>query len=239
MGVELQKRQGTLKSDTGADPVISSQSKMKRWIKEQEEHEREFPLSIDSGEYFQPMNSVPFSAEPRYEQDVVALFNQLLAGGVIRGIKLLATHQHEQYDGLFRYVSDAGSDIHKYDSGRNPLGVEEFESGGQVESEPFVLEYKQSFDGLVRDVERQTKLERDIDLVICWSMGKEWTKRYGVVSLLDPDHLHARPYHGLTHYVAGSGSVQREFYMIVLSDLINFLNDPEAEIKNQREAYGE
>lgn len=34
------------------------------------------------------------------------LFNQLIGGGVIRGIKLLSTSQVSQYDGKFRYVAE-------------------------------------------------------------------------------------------------------------------------------------
>ena len=37
---------------------------------------------------------------PREEQDVIALFHQLIGAGVIRGIKFFGSHSNIRYDGL-------------------------------------------------------------------------------------------------------------------------------------------
>jgi len=50
------------------------------------------------------MKEVSITSLPKPEQDVIVLFNQLVAGGVIRGLKLMPTSSHEQYDGIYKYV---------------------------------------------------------------------------------------------------------------------------------------
>ena len=90
-----------LRSDTGAVPNIAEKKKIYDWIRDLEDHEEENPLIITREDVFLPLMRPSITAEPKSEQDVISLFNQLLAGGVIRGIRLMATDQHSQYDGVF------------------------------------------------------------------------------------------------------------------------------------------
>jgi hypothetical protein len=55
---------------------------------------------------------------------VVALFNQLLAGGVIRGVKLLACSTYNQYDGICRFSLVEPTEQHIFNKVTNPLGVD-------------------------------------------------------------------------------------------------------------------
>ena len=64
------------------------------------EHEQKFPLTIDNPNFFNPMQKVSITSYPTREQDVIALFNQLIAGGVIRGIKIMSTNERSTYDNL-------------------------------------------------------------------------------------------------------------------------------------------
>src|SRR5258708_1940738 len=114
-----------LKKDTGAPPDIVSQKNVHEWIKLQESHEATAPLLIKRKDVFLPTSDPSTTSEPLNEQDVIALFNQLLAGGVIRGIRLMSTSQHQQYDGVFRYVLKEPTHHHIFDKATNPLRLDQ------------------------------------------------------------------------------------------------------------------
>ena len=95
----LKKWKQLLKSDTGAKPDIVQEIALHDWIREQEDHEKSNPLILNNENFFKPLNEISITSEPQSEQDAIVLFNQLIAGGVIRGLKLLATSQVKQYDG--------------------------------------------------------------------------------------------------------------------------------------------
>jgi hypothetical protein len=67
-------------------------------------------------------------------------------------------------------------------------------------------------------------------------MGDEWQKNYDATSYLDLDNLHQRDYHGLTH-VLDSGTTR--FHVIVLKELILFLNDVDGVQNYQKEKYSD
>lgn len=99
--------------------------KLDQWIEEQKAYETNHPITLQNPNFFVPVNEISISAAPSSEQDVIALFNQLLAGGVIRGIRVMASSSHQQYDGLFRYHLRAPLANHIYDALNNPLGIQD------------------------------------------------------------------------------------------------------------------
>jgi hypothetical protein len=78
-----------LRKDTG-QPIITADADKYQWIVAQEEHAKTHPLQLSNSVLFEPEHSLPIVSTPMVEQDVVALFNQLLAAGVIRGFQILA-----------------------------------------------------------------------------------------------------------------------------------------------------
>jgi len=235
----LKRRRQFLKKDTGAAPSITSESELHDWIKQQEEHERSSPLSVTNDNFFLPTCEVSITASPSSEQDVIVLFNQLIAGGVIRGIKLLAASQHDQYDAVFRFKIEEPFVNYIFDKDKNPLGVQDFQYSEPYISRPYVLEYKYNIDALIQDFENGDKAEGDIDLIVSWEMGDMWKRRYSVTSLLDLDNLQHRELHGITHIFLDENSGDRRFYGIILSELVDYLNDIDRSQKNQKEKYGE
>ena len=122
----------------------------------------------------------------------------------------------------------------------NPLGVDksildDYEI--PFISSPRILEYKYSLDGLIEDIENGTKNSNDINLVVCWETGEEYKHNYHITTLLDPDNLNLREYHGLSHTMTNLNTNQKEMELIVLSELIEFLNDPVSTIQGQIEKY--
>lgn len=225
-----------LKTDTGERPIIQKELELYEWVKNQEKHEEEKPLILINRNFFQPLHEVSISSIPQSEQDVIVLFNQLIAGGVIRGLKLMATSQNKQYDGVFRYVVKEPIINHIFDKDKNPLGVEEFHFNGEFTTQPKILEYKFNMDALIREFESSEKNEREIDLVVTWDLGEAWRKCYEVTSLLDLDNIQHRNFHGITHIISTANS---NFQAVVLRELIDYLNDIDKSQIYQKQKYEE
>ena len=103
--------------------------------------------------------------------------------------------------------------------------------------EPRILEYKFNMDALFEDISNGNKNSNDLDLLIVWESGSNYEEHYKITSLLDPDNLNLRQYHGVTHIATNTNTDQREFDIIILSELIKFLNNPRLELENQLNKY--
>jgi hypothetical protein len=228
-----------LKADTGAPVDIAGAREVHDWIREQEEHEKNHPLVIKREDVFLPMKEPALTSEPLNEQDVISLFNQLLAGGVIRGVRLMATSQHQQYDGIFRFCLKEPVGNHVFDKKQNPLGIPKDAMQQIFESAPSILEYKYSFDGLFEEIAKGEKNERQIGLVIAWEMGDKWKERYQITPLLHFENIQHRYFHGGTHIVKDGTTGDTVFPAIILRELIEYINDPDGVQKYQTQKYVE
>jgi len=237
--LRLSKLRGQLKANTGVAPDLVREIKIADWKKEMLQHEMALPLILKSPHFFHPIERVSITSAPTREQDVIALFHQLVAGGVIRGISVMSTNERFTYDGLYRVTFDLAEELYAYDPEANPLGVSpEIASAlsGKV-TEPRVLEYKFCLDGLVEDFDSLDKNIRDIDLCIAWTTGEQYRERYGITSLLLPENAGQRQYHGVTHTMTDLESGAKHLDLIILSELIEHLNDPETSVQVQRSKY--
>lgn len=202
-------------------------------------HETTSPLYLNSKHFFKPTERVSITSAPTREQDVIALFNQLIAGGVIRGINVMSTNERFIYDGLFKVSFDLPREIYVYNPENNPLGVPEMvarELQGKT-TEPRVLEYKYSLDGLIEDFDSQDKNISDVNLCVCWNTGELFVERFGITSLLIPENSDQRQYHGITHYLTDLESGAKHCDLIILDELVKFLNDPRETANSQRDKY--
>ncbi len=231
---KFKKWRELLKIDTGSRPNIASSDDVFNWISEQAKYEESHPLVIKNKNFFSPIHEISITSIPQSEQDVIVLFNQLLAGGVVRGIKLLATDQKKQYDGVFKYYIKEPIINHVYHKTENPLGVSHLENKSDYLSRPWVLEYKYNMDALLREFENEEKREAEINLVVAWETGDLWRKTHQATSLLDIDNLHHREFHGLTH-IFQSGN--HKFQAIILSELVEYLNDFDKTQITQKSKY--
>jgi hypothetical protein len=175
--------------------------------------------------FFIPTKKVSITSFPSREQDVIALFNQMIAGGVIRGIQIMATNERSDYDGLYRILIDRNP-LHIYNEELNPIGIleenlESYEANKQIpfRSGPRVLEYKFSLDGLIENI--------------------EWKKNYRITTTLHEDYLEHRSYHGVTHIMRNINTHEEAMDLIVLKELIEYLNNPTEAQKKQFKKYEE
>ncbi|MFF2245893.1 hypothetical protein ACFVTM_17130 [Arthrobacter sp. NPDC058130] len=235
----VSKRRDSLKANTGVSPDLMREMKIDEWKKEMLAHEVKDPLSLSSEHFFRPTERVSITSVPTREQDVIALFHQLIAGGVIRGMRIMSTNERFTYDGLFKIVFDLAPEIYVYDPVTNPLGVPketaEFFAGKTLA--PNILEYKYSLDGLIEDFDNQDKNINDINLAIAWDTGSAYKERYGITSLLIPENADQRQYHGVTHTLYDIETGNKHCELVILSELIDYLNDPEKTAELQRAKY--
>jgi len=235
----LAKLRHLLKANTGVSPDLVRELEIDDWKKDMLAHEQAKPLSLKSQHFFIPIERVSITSVPTREQDVIALFHQLIAGGVIRGINVMSTNERFTYDGLFKIAFDLASDLYIYDAEKNPLGVPSNVANalnGRI-TNPRVLEYKFCLDGLIEDFDNQDKNIKDIDLCIVWSTGEMYKERYGITSLLVPENADQRQYHGVTHTLSDLESGAKHCDLIVLGELIDSLNDPIPTAELQRTKY--
>ncbi|MFC3341374.1 ATP-binding protein [Paenibacillus abyssi] len=237
----LQKVKYCLKTNTGISPDLMREKEVEDWKEEMSVYEKEHPLQLISDHFFLPLRKISITSIPTREQDVIALFNQMVAGGVIRGVRIMSTNERLTYDGLYKIVIEEPAENHKYDEYINPLGVlkENVESISTLPfvSKPKILEYKFSLDGLIENIQDGSKNSNDIGLVIVWETGESYIGNYKITSLLDENNLSLRQYHGLTHIMTNLTTGQREMDLIVLSELIDFLNNPGETQQMQIEKY--
>lgn len=229
------KYKSLLRQDSSVIDMVRG-GKLETWIDEQKLHERQKPLRIDKKHFFEPVGYLPTTSVPRSEQDVVALFNQLLSTGVIRGIEIISSSQYEQYDSLYRFVLEPPFSKYEFDESLNPLGVikealplSDERIPGRVE----VLEYKLKLDDLIEEFANEYKDANTINLVVAWDMGTKWKSIYSVTSYLTRRNVHHRKNHGVTHRFENAVHGGGVFYAIILESLVNYLNDPESEEMRQ------
>jgi hypothetical protein len=230
------RRRYSLLRKPGVAKIFNDEIKIETWIRDQEEHEKQHALVITGPGLFMPTEELPIRSEPLVEQDVVALFNQMLSSGLVRGVQLIASSQYNQYDGLYRVRMEPPLDRYIL-SEENPLGIEEsrLEEGKSYVTRTKILEYKYTLDGLVEELQSGVKDVNDIGLVVVWDMGAKWHEMFDVTSLLDEETVHHRQIHGTTHSFIHSVSGTHAFEAIVLHDLVRYLKDANSEQARQRE----
>ena len=220
-----------LKADTGAQ-VLAPSRELWDWKIRQQEYRNTNPLS-----YFTHGRELALASEPQQEQDVIALFHELVGLGVIRGLRFLATSQSDRYDSLLVTNYPEAAEF-QFSRSANKLGVARSQIG-TGDSDPKVLEYKYDLDYLMEDLRKERKFEGQIDLVVCWKTGDSYKQSYYLEPFLVGDEGDTRTFFGATHRAARDGATSPAFEVVVLEDLLRFMVDPSEEEQRQRERYRE
>ncbi len=220
-----------LKPDETSEPLIPDLERH-NWIRENEEYLKSNPI-LKSKE----TSTICILAKPQKEQDVVALFNQMLGAGIIKGLEIYATDENNRYDSLFRL---AYNDETIFYSDEAPLGVsQDIIVDLPYISEPKILEYKYDFDALVRECLSGEKFHQHINLVVAWNASLHHQGKVELKSLLiERRGCDLRKIFGSTHLAYLSGHYDSPIYeVIILEDLLNYLIDANKEEINQRKKY--
>jgi hypothetical protein len=227
----MRRYQGFLKPDVG-NVNVSSGRKLHDWKKIQEDYRDKNPLSFQNDG-----RELAIISTPQQEQDVIALYHELIGLGVIKGVKFFSTSQHETYDSLV--LLEYGTVDEFAFSSKASLGVSRDLLPGYL-SEPLVLEYKHDLDDLISDFESETKFDTQINFVVCWSTGSRYKERFYLRPLLIGSEGSNRTVFGATHqaFLLGGGQ-QPAFEVIVLRDLLRYLSNPKEEEARQKSMYSD
>ena len=148
----------------------------------------------------------------------------------------MSTNERSTYDSLFRIVVSEPKELQLFDEDKNPLGVSEdvldvlIPDGEPFITDPKVLEYKYSIDGLVEDIDSGIKSTSDINLVVAWEAGDRFRDNYAIESMLINGNESLRQYHGVTHRLRNANTSEVICDLILLKDLILYLNkDPQCQ----------
>ncbi|TET39638.1 MAG: hypothetical protein E3J65_03595 [Dehalococcoidia bacterium] len=148
-----------------------------------------------------PSPPVALLKTPREEQDVVALFFNLLGSRHIKGYKFYATLISQQYDGVGYFEVEKAADV-LYDAQSNPLGIPEERFGRESirrSTTRNFIEFKMSTDDLIRDIQKGDKQLRDIKWLVCWTKGnRHTTEGITIDEILDEHQRGHREFYGVT-----------------------------------------
>lgn len=225
--VDIFKRYISLMREDAGNPIQSASRELQQWLVTQEAWRSQNPLEYKIGD-----RSLAFLSAPQSEQDVIALFHELIGMGLIRGYGIYATSENLRYDSLI--LTDYPDQTYSFDIKSNRLGVA-LPHINNGESGAMILEYKYSMDGLIADFDKEEKYPRDIGLCVCWELGSSYAEHYSIESLLIGSNGGDRVFYGSTHKIYKERTP--EFEVICLHDLMKFLLKPEDEEARQKALY--
>jgi hypothetical protein len=217
-----------LKPDSGAIPTLLPDKELHVWKRVQEDWRDKHPLNL-TGSW--PTTS--YISAPQEEQDVIALYHQLIGAGLIRGINFYGSKVNERYDAMVEMnYPDDSIQFHPVSCSLGVSGAIDF----PYNSEPKILEYKFDLDALFRDFDASIKFAKHVDFVVCWKASLQVKNGFSIHSYLVDDQGVRRVLFGATHRLeqAGSGHFME---VVVLEELLNYLANPSHEAANQKVKY--
>jgi len=219
-----------VRPDTGSQSITPDRE-IHEWKRAQEEFRDRHPLTLSVAG-----SPLALVSKPRQEQDAIALFHELIGSKVLRGFRFFGTSQSDRYDSVF-FMNYTEVDNVLYDAKANRLGVNR-SFGLPYTMEPKILEYKYEFDSLVADFEKEAKFAKHVDFVVCWSAADQFKERFYLQPLLIGDEGSSRQIFGATHQVFSVGAQEHPaFELLILEDLIDWLQDPAGEEARQKTRY--
>ena len=191
------------------------------------------------------LDDLSLLSEPISEQEVVALFFELIGHGQLKAYTFLSVSGNEdQYDAVFEFDPPKDSELaHIEYSAEDPLGLDpSITSEGLVKLNPKNCEFKFSLDGLIEDFgkpssERGAKRFQDLRLVIAWQAGDYWKEDFALYPCLLAEFRHMRRYHGVTHVMTRKSGSDHEIQVVLLKDIRDYLSDADAATAFQKTEY--
>lgn len=161
-----------------------------------------------------------FKKEPQYENDVIALFSELLARDLIRGYEILSVSSGSQYDGVvnYRFTRNPGKLL--YHPTNNPLGITKAHIA-KTDLLSKNLEFKRSLIDLINDFDDETKSPQKVRFVVTWDEGDTTGSGYEIINLLEDDNYELRSFHSETHQLVLEGAT---IPVIMLKHVIELLS---------------
>ena len=148
---------------------------------------------------------------PRDENDVIALFFELLGREYIKGYQSFGLSQMDSYDGRFILTRSGDETDPAIPADDRQLSA---------------IEFKVLASSLIRDLEREAKDARELKLVIAWEEGSSNSDQYGFA---DIEHSRFHPnnvYQGVTRYLQNTRSGS-QIQVLLLKSVVENLKQEE------------
>ena len=155
---------------------------------------------------------------PRDENDVIALFFELIGRGYIQGYQSFGLSQRDQYDGRFL--------IHRSGDKKPPKEP-------QDDRQLSAIEFKITASQLIQDLERENKDPTELKLLIAWDEGSSNSDQFGFADIEHSAYFPERVYNGVTRYIQNTKSGAQIQVLLLKSILEN--KGKEKDIENDSE----
>ncbi|MCZ7472771.1 ATP-binding protein [Micromonospora sp. WMMC273] len=173
---------------------------------------REKPLSPGALPEF---GEIALQTEPQSEQDVIALYNELVGMGILRHLQPVFFSGFDFYDSYFEYKSEL-----------SPTSVAE-RLPGTDELDPRhregVAEFKLTADSILADIVAGVKQWTDMTFLVCWKIGTDKKSGGDEVTFAECDSPIDRRYHGVTHLARLQSAGEATVFVIALADFLRIM----------------
>ena len=146
---------------------------------------------------------------PKDENDVIALFFELLGRDILKGYQSFGLSQKERYDGRF-VIKQSGDE-------------EELEEP-QDDRQLSTVEFKTEVDKLFREFEQGIKNPSDLELIIAWKEGSLNSNRFYLEDIEYSKYQPNKIYHGVKSYLHDTLS-GAEIQVLLLKSVIDSIRE--------------
>ncbi|MDD3597558.1 ATP-binding protein [Sulfuricurvum sp.] len=189
-----------------SDPL----SDPKRGLREKFEQKECYHIPLTQ-QYFPPIE----------EQEVISLFTELCATGILKGYYLKALSGYEIYDGFYKYYLDYDPNVLL--TNENTFGVHEntfARYGDSIQKDDVVIEYKTNLEMIYDNLHRNQKDLNHIDILVCWNIKSSDNEINDNGDILRTVDSYEKIYYGVTHELI-TGRRQQALPIIELRTIIN------------------
>lgn len=170
---------------------------------------RESPLNPS---FIPEFGDIALQTQPESEQDVIALYNQLVGMGLLRHLEPVFFSGFDYYDSYFQYIPDSV----------DPAVKEKLPGVADVDQRNLegVAEFKLVGDSVLDDVVATIKQWNDMIFLVCWEVGRD--KRVGGddVTFTECTNSVDRRYPGVTHLARLQSGGDHTIFVIALKDFL-------------------
>jgi hypothetical protein len=170
---------------------------------------RESPLSVS---HVPDVGDIHYSSKPEKEQDVIALFNQLVGMEFLHAYRPVYFDENFVYDSFFDYSFDLVHDSIQ----------ESLPGSDEMVDDELIVEFKYEARTILNDVVNNTKDWTEMDLLVCWEIGREdWASGGDNIEFTEPSSPAEREYAGVTHIATIGSKGDEAVFVIAIEKLLN------------------
>ncbi|MYS36416.1 histidine kinase/DNA gyrase B/HSP90-like ATPase [Streptomyces sp. KhCrAH-43] len=158
---------------------------------------------------------ITLQTQPQSEQDVIALYSELVGMGALRHLQPVFYSGFDFYDSYFQY---SPSDTHENVRSKLP-GVDDTD----VRDDEGVAEFKVSADMILADIVAGVKKWTDMKFLVCWEIGKDRKSGGNEVTFSECESAIDRRYHGVTHLARLQSGGDHTIFVISLSHFLQIM----------------